>query len=151
MRNCLKMVIFLFICLMTIQGAVRAEAQENKYLEALGGFGGSYIYMTYAYIGVTADAYSKNIYKAAQVKVMMDESVNMLSNLVKMLEKVQTSQIVENDRKFIDSMKEILGLLKIEAEALSAFAASNDPKDVERYDQARKTAWSKIKQLLGIK
>ena len=125
-------------------------SDSNIYLETVGGFGGSYIYMTYAYIGVTADAFSKNIYQANQVKVMMDETVSMLNNIVKMLTKVQSTNIVENDKAFVDSMIEVLGLLKLEAESLASFAASGDPADVEKYDSARKQVWPKIKSLLGI-
>ena len=151
-----KFVIFLFV-LFVVTGLVyhpvpaAGQSDSNIYLETVGGFGGSYIYMTYAYIGVTADAFSKNIYQANQVKVMMDETVSMLNNLTKMMSKVQATNIVDNDKAFVDSMIEVLGLLKVEAESLSSFAASSDPADVEKYDAARKQVWPKIKSLLGIK
>jgi hypothetical protein len=132
-------------------GAAAGQSDSNIYLETVGGFGGSYIYMTYAYIGVTADAFSKNIYQANQVKVMMEETVSMINNLMKMLTKVQATNIVANDKVFVDSMLEILDLLKIEAESLAAFAGGNNPADVEKYDSARKQVWPKIKTLLGIK
>ena len=44
---------------------------DNVYLETIGGLCGPFMYMTYAYIGVAADAYSKNIYKNSQVKLMI--------------------------------------------------------------------------------
>ncbi|MDY6852701.1 MAG: hypothetical protein SV487_11600 [Thermodesulfobacteriota bacterium] len=144
--SCLAIILVLFIPV-----GSTAAPENNVYLEAIGGFGGSYMYMTYAYIGVTADAYSKNIYPAGQVKAMMDETVKMLRKLVKSLGRVRTTNIVESDRKYIDSMIEIFDLLRLEAEALSAFASSNDRADVEKYDQARKKVWPRIKRLLGIK
>ena len=59
--------------------------------------------------------------------------------------------LIVPDKQFVESMVEIFGLLKIEASALATFAATNNPADVEKYDQARKQAWPKIKALLGIK
>ncbi len=134
-----------------LPNGVSAAPEDNLYLETIGGLGGSYMYMTYAYIGVTADAYSKNIYPASQVKVMMDETVAMLQKLSQALKKVRSTNIVDSDKQFIDSMAEIYELLRVEAEALSSFASSNDKADVERYDQARKTVWPKIKKTLGIR
>lgn len=125
--------------------------QASLYLETVGVFGGSYMYMTYSYIGVIADAYSKNIYPASHVKIMMDETVRFLTRLLGMLQKVQASNIGDKDRMFLQSMIEIYDLLRTESEALAAFTSSNDRADVERYDQARKKAWPKIKQVLGIK
>jgi len=129
----------------------QAEPDAHVYLETIGGLGGSYIYMIYAYIGVTADAYSRDIYEGEQIKVMMDETVNMLNTLMNLLRKVERTDVVASDKVFIDSMIEVFLLLKDEAHALATYAVSKDPADVERYDQARKTVWPKIKQLLGIK
>ena len=128
-----------------------AATEDNIYLETVGGFSGSYIYLSYAYIGVTADAFSKDLYQGSQVKVMMDETVSMFNHLKKQLHRVMNTNIVEEDRLFVQSMIEVLDLLKAEAEALSDFAVSNDKADLERYEGARKRAWPKIKQLLGIK
>lgn len=127
-----------------------ASSEDNVYLETIGGFSGSYIYTSYAYIGTAADAYAKDIYPASQVKTMMDEKVHMLDNLMQLLQKVRGTNIVDNDKIFLDSMIEILVLLKTEAEALAAFTSSNNPADMERYEQSRKAAWPKIKKLLGI-
>jgi hypothetical protein len=148
-----RVVFHLLLILLTLPLCFPASshADSNVYLETVGGFGGSYIYMTYAYIGVTADAYSEDIYQAEQVQIMMDETVGMLNNLIGMLQKVRDTDIVDNDKRFIDDMIEVLGLLKREAQALSTYAASKDPEDIKKYDEARKEVWPRIKQLLGIK
>ena len=142
--------LLLFLALTLPLSAWADTAEDNIYLETVGGFSGSYIYTTYAYIGATADAYAKDIYPASQVKVMMDEKVQMIKNLVTQLQAVQATNIVAEDKQFISSMIEILTLLQVEAESLASFASTNDQADVERYDQARKQAWPKIKKLLGI-
>jgi len=149
----LRGVIPCLVLLLVFWGTVSAEGapEDNVYLEAIGGFGGSYMYMTYAYIGVTADAYSKDIYTASQVKVMMEETVGMLQKLVKTLQTIRATNIVDSDKNYLDSMIEVYNLLKLEAESLAAFVSSNDRTDVEKYEQARKQAWPRIKKLLGIK
>ncbi|MFH1092155.1 MAG: hypothetical protein V1742_11365 [Pseudomonadota bacterium] len=128
-----------------------SASDENVYIDAIGALSGSYLYMAYAYIGVTADAYSKNIYPASQVKLMMEEKVNFLDKLMQRLQQVQATNLAPKDKQFVESMIEIFGLLKTEAQSLAAFAATNSPTDVEKYDLARKQAWPKIKILLGIK
>jgi hypothetical protein len=140
----------MLLALVLTTGPASALGEAEIYLETVGGFGGSYIYMTYAYIGVTADAYSKDIYQAGQVQVMMDEKVGMIENLIKLLQRVQGTELAPEDKAFVESMVDILELLKVEAQSLSAFAVSRDPSDVERYEQARNEAWPRIKKLLGI-
>lgn len=141
----------LMVCFLILPSQTSAASEDVIYLETIGGFGGSYIYMTYAYIGVTADAYSKKIYQPQQVKVMMNETVSMIDKLNSMLIKVQKTDVVENDRKFVKSMIEILNLLQVEARSLSSLAETNDPTDIEAFEHAREQAWPKIKKLLGIK
>ncbi|MEW6262972.1 MAG: hypothetical protein AB1641_07825 [Thermodesulfobacteriota bacterium] len=135
---------------LVIPASLPAASEDNIYLETIGAFSGSYIYTSYAYIGSAADAFAKDIYPASQIKAMMDEKVHILDNLSQMLQKVRSTNIADNDKVFLDAIMEILGLLKTEADALSAFATSKDPSEMERYDQARKKAWPKIKKLLGI-
>ena len=127
-----------------------AQADDALYLQTIGGLVGPYVYTSYAYIGATADAFAKDLYPASQVKTMMDEQVKMINHLLDMIQKVQATKIAENDRKFLGHMLEVLELLKSEAQSLSAFAVSKNPQDLEKYDQARKTVWPKIKNTLGI-
>jgi hypothetical protein len=139
--------ILVLICGFTVPAPA---ADEKTYLETIAGFGGIYIYMTYAYIGVAADAYSKDIYEAEHIKNMMEETVNMLNNLTQLLAKVQATDLSAEDKEFVQDLVHVMGLLKIESESLAAFAVSNDPADVARYEEARKKAWPEISKLLGM-
>ena len=145
-----RLMCLVLLAVAALQSPAQAKSDGALYLETIGGFGGSYIYLSYAYIGATADAYAKNIYPASQVKTMMEEKVSMIKHLAEMLHQVQNTNIEENDKQFVASMLDILDLLRQEAESLAAFAESNNPSDVERYEDARKKAWPKIKKLLGI-
>lgn len=137
------------LCLVSVSGA-EAVDRHKVYLNTIGGFCGSYIYTSYAYIGATADAFTKDIYTPAQVKVMMEETVGILDNLMSLLASVRNTNVAPSDRQFIDSMVEVLELLKIEARALATFTQTRKQDDVQRYDRAREEAWPKIKKILGI-
>jgi hypothetical protein len=143
-------VVAILLFALTFGFGTPAQADDALYLQTIGGLVGPYVYTSYAYIGATADAFAKAMYPASQVKTMMDEQVKMINHLLDMIQKVQATKIAENDRKFLGSMLEVLELLKSEAQSLSAFAVSKNPQDLEKYDQARKTVWPKIKNTLGI-
>ena len=151
MRHLNRYIVIIALLVLLVPTAAATASDYTVYIETIGTFSGSYIFMTYGYIGVVADAYSKDIYKSRQVRDMMDEKVVFLNKLVESLRGVQQTNIDQNDREFIEAMIEILNLLKKEAESLSAFAASNDPEDVKRFDQARQEAWSQIKKVFGVK
>lgn len=141
--------VFCILLFLPLHSAFASE--DDLCLETIGGFGGIHIYTTYAFIGVTADSFSKNVYDATRVKGMMDDTSNMLNKMTELLTQLEKSDMVtEADKAYIGEMIEIIALLKEEAESLSAFAASKNPEDVERFALARKKAWPKIKQLFGI-
>ena len=100
------------ICVLLIPAPAPAS-DYTVYIDTIGTFSGSYIFMTYGYIGVVADSYSKDVYKARQVTEMMDEKVVFLNKLVTSLRNVQQTEIDQNDREFIEAMIEILNLLKL--------------------------------------
>ncbi|MEW5723000.1 MAG: hypothetical protein AB1896_07835 [Thermodesulfobacteriota bacterium] len=143
--------IFLLILLLAwVSPAGAPASDDNVYIDTIGALSGSYIYMTYGYIGVVADAYSKDLYEAGQIKHMMEEKVTFINKLVQSLRQVQGTNLAQTDREFIEAMIEILDLLKQEAESLAAFATSNDPAEVEHFDQVRQEAWSQIKKVFGV-
>ncbi len=127
-----------------------ANAQAaNPYLEAIGALMAAQLYTAFTYIGVTADAYAKGVYKAKQVRAMMNEAEGMLNNVAGVLAKVQATNIVPADKAAIAEGVAIIGLLRAEAKALTRFAGTAAPADGQAYDTARKQAWARIRKLLG--
>ncbi len=127
-----------------------ATAQEaNPHLEAIGALMAGQLYTSYTYIGVTADAYAKGVYKAKQVRGMMNEAEALLNNVAGFLNKVKATKIVESDRKVLDEGIAIIGLLRNEAKALTRYAGTAAETDRSAYNRAREEAWGRIKKLLG--
>ncbi|MBU2552412.1 MAG: hypothetical protein KKB20_28625 [Proteobacteria bacterium] len=149
MRKGMLWIIVALLLLAPVRAAAATEA--SIYLETIGGFAHNYLYMTYAYIGVTADAYAKEIYPASYVKRMMGDTVRTLDILARKLQTVQETNLEEEDRKAIEYIVETFGLLKEEAEALAALVESGDQTALDRYDQARKKARDHLKRVQQMK
>lgn len=130
---------------------VQPLSQEDElHLNTIGAFSAGFVLQSYGYIGVLADALSKDVYSPELVREMLGETIKYLRNLDQQLEKYRTADIAAGDRRFIAQIQEIVGLLQGEAEALSAFAKTRDKSDLERFENARRNAWLKIKKTLGM-
>ncbi len=125
-------------------------AENNPYLETIGALMASQLYTTYLYIGVTADAFAKDVYKAKQVRGMMNEIDGLLTNVAKYLKKVGQQKIIEADRQYINDSLNAIDLLKAQAKALVRFAGTNDDNDARVFDGARRSAYAQIAKLLGL-
>jgi hypothetical protein len=127
------------------------ESKTDDRLVCIGALAGAHIYTTYGYVGTVADAYAHEVYKADKVQDLMKEVVGLADVSVKQLKAVRNGSIVESDKKVIDDVIEVYGLLKEEAQALSDYTKSKDQDELKKYEKARTTAWPKIKTVLGIK
>ncbi len=127
----------------------RARA-DDACLEAVGGASAGYVYSTYMFIGVTADAFTKKAYDADKVKQLMTVGMKMLAESEKQLEKMKRSGLDSADRAVVEEFLAVLGLLRAQAGALITYSKSGLVKDAECYEKARKKAWSRITKLLGI-
>ncbi|MFH1136648.1 MAG: hypothetical protein V1816_11265 [Pseudomonadota bacterium] len=152
MRTIVKGLFALIIaCGLTFSFTAPARGEDSiVYLETIAGFCGSYLLTSYGYIATTADAYAKDLYPAGQVKFMMENTISNLTSVAGHLQRVKATNIAESDKKFVDSVLEVLDVLKLEAESLAAVTSSKNQADVEKFDQASEQAWQKIKKLLKI-
>ena len=142
----------LFVCgLPTAVGQAADEVKDDPRLVAIGSLAGSHVYTTYGYIGVTADAFGKQVYDADRVEQLMKEVMGLCDANSKLLDKLLEGNIVESDKKAIREIGLIYDGLRMEAAALVQFAKTKDEDDVKSFDAARKAVWPKIQKLLGIK
>jgi hypothetical protein len=128
-----------------------AEAELDDRLVCIGALAASHVYTTYGYVGGVADGYASETYDGEKVRDLMREVVNLGDTNVRLLKKVREGNIVEGDKRVVDEIIAVYGLLKQEAESLAAYAQSDDQADLDAFEAARKAAWPKIKALLGIK
>ncbi|MBS0206699.1 MAG: hypothetical protein JSS49_27800 [Planctomycetes bacterium] len=125
----------------------RAVEDANATLQAVGGLGVGHIQSTLGLIGVTADAYAKDVYTPKQVEDLMNGTVNGIEAVKKLLRRLQETDLGDDDREYIDRMISVYNGLQKEAKALIAFAKSRKPADAELFDAARKSAVTKLGQL----
>lgn len=127
------------------------EPKTDDRLVCIGALAGAHIYTTYGYVGGVADAYAHDVYKAEKVQDLMKEVVGLADVSVKQLKAVRNGNLVEADKKVLDDVVEVYGLLQDEARALSDYTKSKDKDDLQKFEKARTAAWPKIKGVLGIK
>jgi hypothetical protein len=140
----------LVLCVLITSAAVGAQ-QDDPRLVAIGGLAGSHIYTTYGYIGTVADLFAYEKYDTKRVQDLMKEVVSMADVGVKQLHKVRETNIGESDKKVLDDMVVIYGLLQQEANALSDYSVSKSKEHLDAFTKSRTEAWPKIKAVLGIK
>jgi len=124
-----------------------AVEDANATLQAVGGLGVGHIQSSLGLIGVTADAFAKDVYTAKQVEDLMNGTINGIEAVKKLLRRLQETDLSDDDEEYIDRMINVYNALQKEAKALIAFAKSKKPADAELFDAARKAAVTKLGQL----
>lgn len=125
----------------------KAVEDANAKLQAVGGLGVGHIQSTLGLIGVTADAFAKEVYTAKQVEDLMNGTINGIDAVKKLLRRLQETDLSDDDEEYIDRMINVYNALQKEAKALVVFAKSKNPADAELFDAARKSAVTKLGQL----
>ena len=125
----------------------QAVNDANAILQAVGGLGVGHIQSSLGLIGVTADAFAKDVYTAKQVEDLMNGTINGIEAVRKLLRRLQEADLTDDDKEYIDRMISAFNALQREAKALTAFAKSKKPADAESFDSARKAAVLKLGQL----
>ncbi|MBM4074369.1 MAG: hypothetical protein FJ267_01835 [Planctomycetes bacterium] len=127
--------------------AVVVEEGGNPALRAVGGLGVEHIQSTLGLIGVTADAYAKEVYTPEKVTNLMDSTITGIESVKKLLRKLQDTKLSVDDEEIIDRMIGAYNALQREATALSTLVKTKKPSDADAFSKARKTAIEKIDQL----
>ena len=126
--------------------AAEVEA-ANAPLQAVGGLGVGHIQCSLGLIGVTADAFAKDVYSAKQVEDLMNGTINGIEAVKKLLRKLQDADLSDDDEEYIDRMVTVFNALQREAKSLVVYAKSKKPADAEVFESARKAALAKLNQL----
>ena len=127
-----------------------ANPGDDPRLLAIGVLAGQNIYTTYALIGSIADGYAYKAYEPGKVRQLMSDVAEMCQVAVNHLKSVQDTSLLKEDRAAIETVIEIMTLLRSEANALASYAESNDPDDLDAYNEARNTVWPKVQAMLQL-
>ncbi len=120
-------------------------------LQIIGVLTASHVYTTYGYIEITADALTKKVYGAEQVRRLMTEVSAICDNIIDQLGQINRKELSAEDVAAITEMISIYRQLRVAAEALKTYAAQPTEKNSADYDLARRNVWPRIEKLLGLK
>ena len=125
--------------------------RETLHLNTIGTYSAGFVLLSYGYIGVLADALGQRVYEADVVNSMLRETITYLNNANNQLKsyKNHENELSESDLNFLSGISGIIGDLIVEAEALADFASGDDAA-LDRYNNARKEAWQRIKRILKV-
>ena len=120
-------------------------------LQIIGVLTASHLYTTYGYIEITADALTKKVYGAEQVRMLMTEVSAICDNIIDQLGRINRKDLSAEDAAAIAEMISIYRQLRVAAEALKTYAAQPTEKNSADYELARRNVWPRIEKLLGLK
>lgn len=128
------------------------EERENKMLTIIGGFSAGMLYNTYGVIGAVADGFTNDAYKSNEVNNLMTAQKSMADNIIKMLNESLDEKIFskEADKKFAESVIELIKGLKKQAQFLIEVSETNSGKKKDAYEEQRKKNWADLSKLMGI-
>lgn len=119
----------------------------NLQLQAIGALGVGHIQSTLGMIGVIADSISKEIYNQKQIEDLMNGTINSLQIPMKILRRLQESNVSQEDAEFLDRMIAVLNALQLEAKAVVTFAKSRSTDDAGKYERERRRVLKKLSEL----
>ena len=147
----LAAVVFVFAMLAVPVRAAAADDAAYDVLEAVGASFGLALYNSHIVTGITADAYSKDVYSAADAKAIVDEQLGGLDMLDGYADKLLSSSLVTDSDK--DSVRKIKAcIVKIKAMITSFETYLDSPTDdnADKFQQQRKDSYASLSDLLGL-
>ncbi|MDR2459899.1 MAG: hypothetical protein LBE38_03820 [Deltaproteobacteria bacterium] len=154
---CIKLTVF--IAIMAMAAALRAqngtgadeEISERVRLDSntIATLSVGLVIQSFGYIGTYADLLSRNVYEPQQVRQMLGETIQYLSNAKNVLNQYQDRniEVSPGDRRYLKEISEILDILIQEADSLSSFAQSHSEEDLKKYKDSRERALKLIDKL----
>jgi hypothetical protein len=123
--------------------------KESATLGAVGGLSVISANSTFLLIGVTADAFAKEVYTPEQVRGIMKPIIKQLDAVSNLLRKVQEEGLSEQDDDYIDQIVELYRLLQDEARALDKFVVRKGDGEAKSFEKTRKAALKALGKLTG--
>src|SRR5689334_2611661 len=100
LRGSWPLALFAVLALALTQTKVNSQdAQDdaNATLQAVGGLGVGHIQSSLGLIGVTADAFAKDVYSPKQVEDLMNGTINGIEAVKKLLRRLQETDLTDDD------------------------------------------------------
>ncbi len=108
-------------------------SKEDPRLVAIGGLAGSSVYYSFVIVGMTADAFAKEVYDADQVKQITDEVCALTKTNAGQLRDVRKMELTDSDAGLVDEILATLEVIQKYARSCSGSSRreSTSPQDCE--------------------
>jgi len=136
-----------------------ADVQENapvendaveQLLEAVGTMGGVQLYQTYLNIGFIADGKGQEVYSDDDAQEILTSIVGPLDRVTKQFNDLKKIATDNDDKKALDRLAKIAGMLKTQAASLESLWASGSDADGDRFEKHRQQSWNEISDFLRL-
>jgi hypothetical protein len=135
--------------MMAAQSARAADAVSFE--EAYGATAGLSLYNIQVVLGLSADAFEKEVYTAEQMNDIVGEQKTVLVTLSDYMVKLQALKTTSAaDKKSLKEMDAVTAKLTATAESLLAYVADSSTENAEDFQTKRKASYASIAELLGL-
>ena len=146
------LIVFLAACIFGAGFAAptRATADE-EFNEAFGAAAGFALYNLQIVIGITADAYAKQVYTNEETLNIVNEQKILLETLDGYVPKLQQlSSISQGDQDSLVKISNCIGKLDDTADALAAYVNDPSGENADAFQAKREASYNTLSDLLGL-
>lgn len=132
----------------------KTEAGQNQndrqvFLQTIGAMGAAQVHQTYLNIGFVGDGKAEEIYDAKDAKEILQSVLALHETVDKQFEKIAKLNLEPGDRKSLERLRTISGLLTQQGKELQAFWDTGNKERAASYEKTRQQAWEEISKLSG--
>ncbi len=127
------------------------EAPDERVLSALGGLSAAHLYQTYLNIGMLADSVENEVYSPEEGLKLLDTVSAMIATVDAQMARLSSTNIKAEDKQALEQTRQLVALLRVQTTELRAYWQTGEKSHATKFQQTRETAWTGIKDLLGIK
>lgn len=126
------------------------DEENDPALECVGALSITHAHTSLALIGVTADAFAKDVYPAETAAELMGGLIGGIDANKKALRKLQAAdELTDEDEAYVDGVLGLYNALEVEAKALIKFTKTKSEADAMAFEKARLAAVDKLNKLIG--
>jgi hypothetical protein len=119
-------------------------------LETLGALSATHLYQSHLSIGLLADGVESEIYTIAQAEESLKPMLDMMQTIDARLAKLAKSDLDEEDRRSIEQIQAVSGLLRLQAESLRSYWKMGNAEQAQEFEAARKASANGLSKVLGL-
>jgi hypothetical protein len=149
-------VLALVVAMLSAPIAVRAAKDDDDdddekagaaQLSAIGGMAMVTAQQSALIVGMTADAFSKDVYTPDQVQAFIKATTAQLEAVKALLQKVRDAGLSDDDDGAIEKFMDAYSLIQEEAAALEKFVAKRGAAEAKAFEKARDKALKALDKL----